>query len=50
MANTENGRIGEPTIEAREAERGSTAGNVLIVSMGMVMTAFAAIFFVAFAI
>jgi hypothetical protein len=49
MTKNENGRIGEPIIEAREAERGSSAGNVLIVSMGMVMTAFAAIFFVAFA-
>jgi hypothetical protein len=46
MSKQENGQIVETAIEARGAERGPTVRNVLVWSLGLVVTAFAVIYFV----
>jgi hypothetical protein len=48
MLKQENGRVVETAIEARGAERGPTVRNVLVWSLGLVVAAFAVIYFVAF--
>jgi hypothetical protein len=48
MAKLENGQIVETAMEARGAERGPTVRNVLVWSLGLVVVAFAAIYFVFF--
>jgi hypothetical protein len=46
MPKQENRQIVETAIEARGAERGPTMRNVLVWSLGLVVAAFAAIYFV----
>jgi hypothetical protein len=46
MPKQENGQIVETAIEARGAERGPTVRNVLVWSLGLVVAAFAVIYFV----
>ena len=46
MPRQENGQIVETAIEARGAERGPTVRNVLFWSLGLVVGAFAVIYFV----
>lgn len=48
MSKQENGRIVETAIEARGAERGPTVRNVLVWSLGLVVAAFAVIYFIFF--
>jgi hypothetical protein len=48
MPKQENGQVVETTIEARGAERGPTVRNVLVWSIGLVVAAFAVIYFVFF--
>ena len=48
MAKLENGQIVETTMEARGAERGPSIRNVLVWSLGLVIVAFAAVYFVFF--
>ncbi len=48
MAKLENEQIVETAVEARGAERGPTVRNVLVWSMGLVVVAFAAVYFVFF--
>jgi hypothetical protein len=48
MPKQENGQVVETAIEARGAERGPTVRNVLIWSLGLVVAAFAVIYFVFF--
>jgi hypothetical protein len=48
MPKQENGQVVETTIEARGAERGPTVRNVLVWSVGLVVAAFAVIYFVFF--
>jgi hypothetical protein len=48
MARVENERIVETTTEARGAERGPTVRNVLIWSLGLVVVAFAIVYFMFF--
>lgn len=48
MARLENEQIVETAIEARGAERGPTVRNVLVWSLGLVVVAFAVIYFVLF--
>lgn len=48
MAERENGRIVETAQEARGAERGPTVRNVLVWSMGLVVVAFAIVYFAFF--
>jgi len=48
MAKLENGQIIETAMEARGAERGPTVRNVLVWSLGLVVVAFAAIYFIFF--
>lgn len=48
MAKIENEQIVETTVEARGAERGPTVRNVLVVSLCLVVVAFAILYFVAF--
>jgi hypothetical protein len=48
MAKLENGQIVETATEARGAERGPTVRNVLVWSLGLVVAAFAAIYFAFF--
>ena len=50
MSKQENGRIVETAIEARGAERGPTVRNVLVWSLGLVVAAFAVIYFIFFRI
>jgi hypothetical protein len=45
MATRKNGQIVESAMEARGAERGPTVRNVLVWSLGLVIVAFAAIYF-----
>jgi hypothetical protein len=45
MAKRKNGQIVESAMEARGAERGPTVRNVLVWSLGLVIVAFAAIYF-----
>ena len=45
MAKQEHGHIVETAIEARGAERGPTVRNVLVWSIGLVVAAFAVIYF-----
>jgi hypothetical protein len=46
MPKQENRQIVETAIEARGAERGPTVRNVLVWSLGLVVAAFAVIYFV----
>jgi hypothetical protein len=46
MPKQENGQIVETAIEARGVERGPTVRNVLVWSLGLVVAAFAVIYFV----
>ena len=48
MAKQEHGHIVETTFEARGAERGPTVRNVLVCSIGLVVAAFAVIYFLYF--
>lgn len=48
MAKIENEKIVETTVEARGAERGPTVRNVLVVSLCLVVVAFAVLYFVFF--
>jgi hypothetical protein len=48
MPERENRQVVETAIEARGAERGPTMRNVLVWSLGLVVTAFAVIYFVFF--
>jgi hypothetical protein len=48
MAKQERGHIVETAIEARGAERGPTVRNVLVWSIGLVVAAFAVIYFLYF--
>jgi hypothetical protein len=48
MPERENGQVVETAIEARGAERGPTVRNVLVWSLGLVVAAFAVIYFVFF--
>jgi hypothetical protein len=48
MAKVENERIVETAVEARGAERGPTVRNVLVWSLGLVVVAFAVIYFLFF--
>ena len=48
MAKLENDHIVETAVEARGAERGPTVRNVLVWSLGLVVAAFAVIYFVFF--
>ena len=48
MSKQEKGRIVETAIEARGAERGPTVRNVLVWSVGLVVAAFAVIYFIFF--
>jgi len=48
MAKQEHGHIVETAIEARGAERGPTVRNVLVWSVGLVVAAFAVIYFLYF--
>lgn len=50
MAKMENGRIVESAIEARGAERGPAARNVLVISLVSVIVLFAIIYFFFFAV
>lgn len=43
MPKNENGRITETATEARQAEKGPTVRNVLVISLGLVIAAFVAI-------
>jgi len=48
MAKQEYGHIVETAIEARGAERGPTVRNVLVWSLGLVVAAFAVVYFLYF--
>jgi hypothetical protein len=48
MAKQEHGQVVETAIEARGAERGPTVRNVLVWSIGLVVVAFAVIYFLYF--
>jgi hypothetical protein len=48
MAKQEHGHIVETAVEARGAERGPTVRNVLVWSIGLVVAAFAVIYFLYF--
>jgi hypothetical protein len=48
MTKLENERIVESAVEARGAERGPTVRNVLVVSLALVVVAFAVIYFLFF--
>jgi hypothetical protein len=48
MAERERGQIVETAQEARGAERGPTIRNVLVWSLGLVILAFAVVYFVFF--
>ena len=48
MAKQEHGHIVETAIKARGAERGPTVRNVLVSSIGLVVAAFAVIYFLYF--
>jgi hypothetical protein len=48
MARIEDERIVETTTEARGAERGPTVRNVLVWSLGLVIVAFAIVYFMFF--
>ena len=48
MPNQEHGQVVETAIEARSAERGPTVRNVLIWSLGLVVAAFAVVYFLYF--
>jgi hypothetical protein len=48
MPKREHGQVVETAIEARGAERGPTVRNVLIWSLGLVVAAFAAVYFLYF--
>lgn len=48
MEKQENGRIVETAVEARGAERGPTIRNVLVMSMALLILAFAIIYFIFF--
>jgi hypothetical protein len=48
MAKIENEKIVETTIEARGAERGPTVRNVLVISLCLVVVAFAVVYFAFF--
>jgi hypothetical protein len=48
MPKQENGQVVETAIEARGAERGPAARNVLVWSIGLVVVAFAVIYFLFF--
>jgi hypothetical protein len=50
MVKRENGRIVETPTEARGAERGPTVRNVLVAGTGLVIAAFALVYFVYFAV
>lgn len=49
MAKTENGRIVESATEARGAERGPAARNVLVISLGAVIVLFTIVYIFFFA-
>jgi len=48
MPKQENGHIVETAIEARGAERGPTVRNVLVRGLGLVVAAFAVVYFLYF--
>jgi hypothetical protein len=48
MAELDRGRIVETAKEARGAERGPTVRNVLVWSLGLVIVAFAVVYFIFF--
>ena len=48
MSKPENEPIVETAVEARGAERGPTVRNVLVTSLGLVVVAFAALYFLFF--
>jgi hypothetical protein len=48
MAERDEGKIVETAQEARGAERGPTVRNVLVWSLGLVVAAFAVVYFVFF--
>ena len=48
MLKQENRQVVETAIEARGAERGPTVRNVLVWSLGLVVAAFAVVYFVFF--
>jgi hypothetical protein len=48
MAKQEHGQVVETAIEARGAERGPTVRNVLVWSLGLVVAAFAVVYFLYF--
>ena len=48
MAKIENEKIVETAVEARGAERGPTVRNVLVISLCLVVVAFAAVYFAFF--
>ncbi|GIQ75340.1 hypothetical protein [Bradyrhizobium sp. RD5-C2] len=48
MAKLQDERIVETAVEARGAERGPTVRNVLVVSLCLVVVAFAVIYFIYF--
>jgi hypothetical protein len=48
MPKQEHGRVVETAIEARGAERGPTVRNVLVWSLGLVVAAFAVVYFLYF--
>jgi hypothetical protein len=48
MNRQDNGRIVETAVEARGAERGPTIRKVLVLSMALIILAFAVIYFVFF--
>jgi hypothetical protein len=48
MAKHEHGQVVETAIEARGAERGPTVRNMLVWSLGLVVAAFAVVYFLYF--
>jgi hypothetical protein len=50
MPKQENEQVVETAIEARGAERGPTVRNVLVWSLGLVVAAFAVVYFVFYSI
>lgn len=48
MAKLQDERIVETAVEARGAERGPTVRNVLVVSLCLVVVAFAVVYFICF--
>ena len=48
MPKQENGQVVDTAIEARAAERGPTVRNVLVWSLGLVVAAFAVVYFLYF--